>query len=172
MEMWVGYSPSDEITRNCWNLLDHLYLHVWRKSKPKSITKDEFFILKQVQWKVKRSNHYSGSYHQRLVLSLFERHINGIIEYILFFSQQSTTIPRIKNCLLEQQNNGVLKRWKTRFLKLKSSYTGVPIVVQWKRIQLGATRLQVRSLASLRGLRIWRCRDCGIGRQLQLRLVP
>ena len=32
-------------------------------------------------------------------------------------------------------------------------------MVQQKRIQLGTMRLWVRSLASLRGLRIWRCRE-------------
>ena len=32
---------------------------------------------------------------------------------------------------------------------------GVPVVMQWKRIQLGTRRLQVQSLASLRGLGIW-----------------
>ena len=31
-------------------------------------------------------------------------------------------------------------------------------------------RLQVRLLASLSGLKIWHCRGCGVGRQLQLRL--
>ena len=35
--------------------------------------------------------------------------------------------------------------------------TGVPIVVQQKRIQLVSMRMQVRSLASLSGLRIQRC---------------
>jgi len=37
------------------------------------------------------------------------------------------------------------------------SQTGVPVAVQWKRIRLGTTRLQVRSLASLSGLRIRHC---------------
>jgi len=32
-------------------------------------------------------------------------------------------------------------------------------VAQWKRIRLGIMRLQVRSLASLSGLRIWWCRE-------------
>ena len=36
---------------------------------------------------------------------------------------------------------------------------GVPVVAQWKQIRLGPMRLQVRSLASIRGLRIWRCRE-------------
>ena len=34
---------------------------------------------------------------------------------------------------------------------------GVPVMVQWKQIQLGTIRLQVPSLASLSGLRIWHC---------------
>ena len=32
---------------------------------------------------------------------------------------------------------------------------GVPIVAQWKQIRLVSLRMQVGSLASLRGLRIW-----------------
>ena len=32
-------------------------------------------------------------------------------------------------------------------------------MVQWKQIQLGTMRLWVRSLTSLRGLRIWCCRE-------------
>ena len=32
-------------------------------------------------------------------------------------------------------------------------------MVQQKRLQLGTIRLRVQSLASLRGLRIWRCRE-------------
>ena len=40
---------------------------------------------------------------------------------------------------------------------------GVPMVVQWKRIRLGTMRLQVRSLALHRGLRIWCCLNCGVG---------
>ena len=37
---------------------------------------------------------------------------------------------------------------------------GVSTVVQWKQIRLGTMRLQVRSLASLSGLRIQPC--CGL----------
>ena len=40
------------------------------------------------------------------------------------------------------------------FLNLKKKEMGVPVVVQQKRIQLGTIRVQVRSLASLSGLRI------------------
>ena len=40
---------------------------------------------------------------------------------------------------------------------------GVPIVAQWKGIRLGTTRLPVRSLALLSGLRVWH------GRELQCR---
>ena len=67
---------------------------------------------------------------------------------------------------------------------------GVPAVEQRKRTQLGTMRLRVRSLASISGLRIWRChelhqiagcrlqaaaaaqiwRGCGEGRELQLQL--
>ena len=46
---------------------------------------------------------------------------------------------------------------------------GVPVVVQWKRIQLGIMRLRVPSLASLSGLRIWHCRELWCRSQMQLR---
>ena len=36
---------------------------------------------------------------------------------------------------------------------------GVPIMAQWKQIQLGTMRLQVQSLALLTGLRIQHCHD-------------
>ena len=39
------------------------------------------------------------------------------------------------------------------------SGVGVPILAQWKRIRLGNMRLQVQSLPSLGGLRIWRCHE-------------
>ena len=41
----------------------------------------------------------------------------------------------------------------------KTRHVGVPIVAQQKRIPLGTVRLRVRSLASLPGIRIWRCRE-------------
>ena len=46
---------------------------------------------------------------------------------------------------------------------LENTDRGVPDVPQQKRIWLGTKRLQVRCLASLRGLRIWRCCGCGVG---------
>ena len=46
---------------------------------------------------------------------------------------------------------------------LKLCLPGVPVVVQWKRIQLGTMRLWVWFLASLSGLRILRCVSCGVG---------
>ena len=62
---------------------------------------------------------------------------------------------------------------------------GFPIVVQRKQIQLVSVRMQVWSLASLRGLGIQRCRErcvshrhgsdpscCGVGRQLELQFDP
>ena len=42
-------------------------------------------------------------------------------------------------------------------LKEKKKNEGVPTVVQWKRIRLVSMRMQVRSLASLSGLRIQHC---------------
>ena len=40
---------------------------------------------------------------------------------------------------------------------LKSTFSGVPVMAQWKQIQLGTLRLWVRSMALLSGLRIQRC---------------
>ena len=45
-------------------------------------------------------------------------------------------------------------------------------MVQQKQTQLGTMRLQVRSLASLRGLRIWHCCGSGVGRWPQFQLDP
>ena len=42
-------------------------------------------------------------------------------------------------------------------IKITKEKLGVPIVVQQKQIQLVTTRFWVQSLASLSGLRIWRC---------------
>ena len=52
------------------------------------------------------------------------------------------------------------------FLKFKG--IGVPIVAQQKRIRLGTMRLRVRSLASLSGLRIRRCRELWCRSQTRL----
>ena len=46
--------------------------------------------------------------------------------------------------------------------------SGVPVVTHRKQIQLGTMRLSVRSLASLSGLRIWRCRGLWCRSQTQL----
>ena len=59
-------------------------------------------------------------------------------------------------------------RPKEGFSCASKNMGGAPVMTQWKRIRLGTMRLQVRSLASLSGLRI-RC-GCGVGRQLQLQL--
>ena len=48
-------------------------------------------------------------------------------------------------------------------LEFKNHSSRVPIVAQQKQIQLGSMRTWVRTLASLSGLRIWRCQDCGVG---------
>ena len=45
---------------------------------------------------------------------------------------------------------------------------GVPVVVQWKQIQLVSVRTQVWSLASLSGLRIWCCHEMWCRSQMQL----
>ena len=45
----------------------------------------------------------------------------------------------------------------------RNQVQGVPIVAQWKWIWLASMRTQVRSLASLSGLRIQCCRELGIG---------
>ena len=50
----------------------------------------------------------------------------------------------------------------------KKGDTGVPIVVQWKQIRLGTMRFRVRSLASLSGLRIRRCRELWYRSQTRL----
>ena len=45
---------------------------------------------------------------------------------------------------------------------------GVPVVAQQTQIRLGTMRFRVRSLASLGGLRIWRCRELRCRSQPQL----
>ena len=45
---------------------------------------------------------------------------------------------------------------------------GVPVMVQWKRIQLGTMRLRVRSPALLSGLRIWHCHELWCRSQMLL----
>ena len=47
----------------------------------------------------------------------------------------------------------------------RNKVDGVPIVTQWKWIQLGTMRWRLRSLASLSGLRIRRCHELGVGRR-------
>ena len=45
---------------------------------------------------------------------------------------------------------------------------GVPIVAQWYRSQLVSMRMRVWSLASLSGLKIWRCHELWCRSQTQL----
>ena len=45
----------------------------------------------------------------------------------------------------------------------------VSVMAQWKRIQLGSMRMQVQSLASFSGLRIWHCHELWCKSQTQLR---
>ena len=56
--------------------------------------------------------------------------------------------------------------------KRKQKQTAIPVMAQRKRIQLGTTRFQVPSLASICGLRFRHCCGCGVGRWQQLRLDP
>ena len=49
--------------------------------------------------------------------------------------------------------------YKYVLLSSEKSEHGVPIVAQWKQIQLITMGLQVRSLASLTGLRIQHCHE-------------
>ena len=51
----------------------------------------------------------------------------------------------------------------------KKKKIGVPIVVQWKRIQQGTVRLKVQSLVLLSGLRIWCCCELWCRSQMWLR---
>ena len=63
----------------------------------------------------------------------------------------------------------------TTFWKLESireivtlGRSGVPVMAQWKRIQLETMRLRVRSLALLSGLKIQRCHELWCRSQMQL----
>ena len=56
-----------------------------------------------------------------------------------------------------------LKRQKK---KKEAAYAGVPIVAQWKQIQLVSMMMQIGSLALLCGLRIWRYCGYSIGQRL------
>ena len=57
---------------------------------------------------------------------------------------------------------------RTWLCSLRYHSTGVPVVVQQKRIRLGTMRLWVQSLASLSGFRIWHFREQWC--RLQMRL--
>ena len=52
--------------------------------------------------------------------------------------------------------------------QIKILVRGVPVMAQWKQIQLGAMRLRVRSLASISALRILRCHELWCRSQMQL----
>ena len=57
--------------------------------------------------------------------------------------------------LVEVSNTAMVEAWELLKKKKKKSNFRVPIVVQWKRIQLVSLRIQVQSLAPLSGLRMW-----------------
>ena len=52
---------------------------------------------------------------------------------------------------------------------VRSGCLGVPVMAQWQQIRLGTMRLLFPSLASLNGLRIWRCHELWCRSQTQLR---
>ena len=60
----------------------------------------------------------------------------------------------------------LIRRQSVHEYKAPSSGLGVPVMAQWKQIQLGTMRLQVRSLPSLSGLRIQHCRDLWFSSQV------
>ena len=45
------------------------------------------------------------------------------------------------------------------------------MMAQWKQILLVSMRMQIRSLASISGLRIWCCCGCGVGHRHGLDLA-
>jgi len=53
----------------------------------------------------------------------------------------------------------------------KNLKEGDLVVAQQKQIRLGAMKLQVQSLASLSGLRIWHALSCGVGCRCSLDLA-
>ena len=62
--------------------------------------------------------------------------------------------------------NSTFSLWKTG---IKVTVGGVPTVAPRKRIQLVSMRMQVRSLTSMSGLRIWLCRELWCRLQMWLR---
>ena len=65
-----------------------------------------------------------------------------------------------------------IKEDKTEWKHISCSKTGrpwVPFVAQWKHIWLVSMRMQVQSLTSINGLRIWCCSELWYRSQMQLR---
>ena len=58
--------------------------------------------------------------------------------------------------------------WVLNSFSAENGPGGVSVVVQQKRIRLGIMRLRVRSLASLSGLKIWRCHELWCRSQMWL----
>ena len=69
----------------------------------------------------------------------------------------------------EAQPRSDLRSYGRTLLAFENGLSGVPAVVQQKRIRLGTMRLWVPSLASLSGLKIWRCHELWYRSQRQLR---
>ena len=68
----------------------------------------------------------------------------------------------------ERQEERKKERRKKEERKKKKKRKGVPVVAQWKLIQLRTMSLWVRSLASLSGLRIHHCHELWCSLQMRL----
>ena len=56
--------------------------------------------------------------------------------------------------MAKQRSEGTGRRPVRRLRREGTVFGGVPVLAQWKQIQLGTMRLQVRSLASLSELKL------------------
>ena len=63
----------------------------------------------------------------------------------------------------------LLPLWSTKSRTFFKTFFRVPLVVQWKRTQIVSIRTRGQSLASLSGLRIWRCGELWHRSQMWLR---
>ena len=78
-------------------------------------------------------------------------------------SYSSNSTPRLGISICQWFSSKKQKKKKKRKWIL-----GVPVMAQWKQIQLGTIRLWVRSLALLSGLRVQHCHELWCRLQMQL----
>ena len=86
-------------------------------------------------------------------------------------------MPQLEQCqilspLCRSGNSCSLLFWKyfvSWFWYQNYTGHGIPVMVQWRQIQLGTMRLRASSLESLSGLRIWHCRELWYRSQMCLR---